>query len=75
MDDEKISRSMQKLITLSPRARLLLERAAQAEDKSLSAVIEHLILKFYPQLIREEEAALKALSEDSKTKRKEVTTS
>jgi hypothetical protein len=73
--DKKMSRPKQKLITLSPRARLLLERVAQAEDKTLSAVIEHLILQFYPQLIREEEAALKVLSEDSKKRKEAMSTS
>ena len=73
MDDARISRSIQKVITLSPRARLLLERAARAEDKSLSAIIEGLILKFCPSLIREEQMALKALSEQ-KPARKEILT-
>ena len=47
-----------KNITLGPRAKILVERAAEAACTTHSAVIERLILNHCPELIKKEEEVL-----------------
>jgi hypothetical protein len=54
-----------KLITLSPYARLLLERAAKAANMSHSRLIEQLVELHSERLIAEEKAAMKVLTKEA----------
>jgi hypothetical protein len=61
-----------KTLSLSPLSRLLLEREAQDKQMSLSRIVEQLIETRLPEVIREEQAAIKALTAELEAKRKQL---
>jgi len=61
-----------KAITLSPLARLLLERESLLTNKSHSKIVEELIEQHCPLMITDEQKAIRDLTLELEAKRKKI---